>query len=267
MKQNNYYTPGYLVATRVSTLSDILAKKQLEYVSGHPLDQDSIYDQTKTLTRVLNCLSGSMEKGGRLQIDGFIKSVRSAVTSPEHTVLYDPKYEKLFKLSLDVGMLQLKPKQNYNYNPRSYQPVYEFNPQYTNYISRLFVTFDVIQNLVKHAPIEELYYDVILRDTALSDMTGDTGLFHVDIMYRIGGVAYFVLILQKPNILNKGEQFERKVLVPVDRLKSNVSIAIHPKFDYSEFYDIMQRNKLPSSKMPRIAHFGRLSAIIPNKKN
>lgn len=259
---NNIVAPNTMPnSNKVLTIADILTKKRLELTVGQENTLLQLDRQIKMLTNTIYKFYKSPKH--RAQVDAFIATLKQSIISKEYAVPYSPDLEELFSVATEVGMLSLKDNQSYGFRLGS-TPIYELNPAYSEYVNRYHAIFAVILELLVTAdPIEELYFDVKLVDVNSRLMLNEEQGFKVDIMYRIGSSVYFVLILPNKNILVDYNRFNRKVLIPLNRLLSHVAVVIHPNFDDSQFYNIIQNTKSQNSQMPKVAYFDNLSTIIP----
>lgn len=191
-------------------------------------------------------------------IEEFMEELKRCVTKPPYTINYIPGgLDSIFKECEAQNLIKRQ----------GYSLTYKINVNYDQviaFIQKNFATFAVIDELKSrmNQRIDEIYYDVKLKDR----YTGAS--YHVDVMYRIGGTLYFIVIFLNKNILDQNagmiERVNRSIFNPVNRLRTNVSVVISPSANINGVIKILNY-KNENAEMPMVVKFNNLNYLISSK--
>lgn len=240
------------------TLNGILRAKQLRIASAS--DGNRIDQLIRNLAYYIH-----QQYCGRNYVgtEMFMEELRKAAAKEPHTFQYDETQKELIKRLVDCHAAE-----RYGYS-LTYR-VLAKNNGVVDFLQKGFADIAVVDEIKKNvnARVDEIYYNVNLED-----LNGRSPI-HVDVVYRIGSVAYFVLIFMNRSMLDQTEfmvnRVNKTLITPANRLKTNVSIVISPSV---QLYDkggqegvitIMRKYTKNNVSTPIVAPFNNLRAIIPN---
>lgn len=192
-------------------------------------------------------------------VEEFMEELKHCATKPPYIMTYLPGgLDSIFK---ECEAQNLIKRQGYSLS-------YKINVNYAGvieFIQKNFATFAVIDELKSrmNQRIDEIYYDVKLKDR----YTGAS--YHVDVMYRIGGTLYFIVIFLNKGILDQNpsmiERVNRSIFNPVNRLRTNVSVVISPSANVKGLIKILRDYKNANAEMPTVVKFNNLDYLISSK--
>lgn len=192
-------------------------------------------------------------------VEEFMEELKRCATKPPYTIDYMPGgLDSIFK---ECEAQNLIKRQGYSLS-------YKINLDYAGvieFIQKNFATFAVIDELKSrmNQRIDEIYYDVKLKDR----YTGAS--YHVDVMYRIGGTLYFIVIFLNKGILDQNpsmiERVNRSIFNPVNRLRTNVTVVISPFANVNGLIKILREYKNANAEMPTVVKFNNLDYLISSK--